>query len=67
MIKRGNLVFEAMREKAGRYIHHDMGKYTLRESDGSVIDEVDDIHVDDLMDHGRVKNDPNIKNKIVLA
>ena len=43
---------EKLRGVPGRYILHEMGTYTLREADGSVISEVPKQFVDDLRHAG---------------
>ena len=43
---------EKLRGEPGRYILHEMGTYTLREADGSVISEVPKQFVDDLRHAG---------------
>ena len=43
---------EKRRGEPGRYILHEMGTYTLREADGSVISEVPRQFVDDLRHAG---------------
>jgi hypothetical protein len=41
---------EKLRGERGRYVFHEMGTYTLREADGSVILEVPKRFVEDLAD-----------------
>ena len=45
---------EKLRGEPGRYVLHEMGIYTLREADGSVILEVPKQFVDDLTDAGKL-------------
>ena len=43
---------EKLRGESGRYILHELGTYTLREADGSVISEVPRQFVDELRHAG---------------
>jgi hypothetical protein len=45
---------EKLRGEPGRYVFHEMGTYTLREADGSVILEVPKRLVDDLTGAGKL-------------
>jgi hypothetical protein len=45
---------ERLRGEPGRYVLHEMGTYTLREVDGSVILEVPKQFVDNLTNAGKL-------------
>jgi hypothetical protein len=45
---------EKLRGEPGRYVFHEMGTYTLREADGSLIFEVPKQFVDELTDVGKL-------------
>jgi hypothetical protein len=45
---------EILRAELGRYIYHEMGTYTLREADGTVIVQVPRQFVDDLTNAGNL-------------
>ena len=47
--------------------HHDMGTYTLREADGTVVAQVPTQFVDDLMDAHKLTRDSKDNSKYVLA
>jgi hypothetical protein len=48
------LFVERLRGEPGRYVLHEMGTYTLREADDSVIFEVPKQFVDDLTNAGKL-------------
>jgi hypothetical protein len=45
---------EKLRGEPGRHVFHEMGTYTLREADGSLIFEVPKQFVDELTDVGKL-------------
>jgi hypothetical protein len=60
-------ILDLLREKPGRFIQHDMGKYTMKEANGSdvVVTEngkaeavlPEHIHMDPLTDTGKLRID----------
>ena len=60
-------ILDLLREKPGRFIQHDMGKYTMKEADDSdvIVTEKskkylvipEDFHMDQLTDTGKLRRD----------
>jgi hypothetical protein len=58
---------EKLRGESGRYILHELGTYTLREADGTVISEVPGQFVDDLRPGGLVRYENEDPQKLFPA